>query len=284
MRRRLGHRFQSGVVHFLDHFRVGQHSRDFLADAIADRRVDLRRRQQAEPGFDVHLFELGGFRQARHARQAGPARVGRDTVGLHLAVTNERLRQRHRQHGEIDLVAGQFGQHLRARLVGYVQHVDLGVQFHQFHADVHRGADAIRAIAELAGLALGELHQIADGGGGHGWLADQHKRGDADRCDRHELLERVVFHGVRRHLRRHGDRAGDGEQQGVAVRLGADCAQGADGAGRAWHVFDHHRLLQAVGQLRQHDARRHVDTTAGGERDDDRDRSGWIGALRDTGI
>jgi hypothetical protein len=143
--------------------------------------------------------------------------------------------------------------------------------------DVHRRTGAGAGVAEgLARLGGGDhlgnrLH--ADAGVGH-----QHQRLGGGLDDRLEAVQHVVAGrcGQAHHHRRGGERVRR-EQQRVAVGRRAADEGVADGAAGARLVVDHHRLVQALGQLVGEQARDGVGVAAGRVADHDGDRLGRIG-------
>ena len=73
-------------------------------------------------------------------------------------------------------------------------------------------------------------------------------------------------------LARHRMRAGVGEAERIAVRLGARDLLGADAAAAADAVLDDQLLTQALTELLRDQAGDGVRAAAGGERDDEADR------------
>ena len=107
-------------------------------------------------------------------------------------------------------------------------------------------------------------------------IHDQHGRHADGGGDAGEIL-RIVDR--RRRKRRQDDVGRRYRQQRVAVRRGLGDRLGRDGAARARAVFNHHRLLQGVGEPLADDAGRQIDGAARGEPGDHADRP--VGIFRD---
>jgi hypothetical protein len=172
---------------------------------------------------------------------------------------------------ELHLPCQQVAQGRGRALVRHVHGVQLAGAFEHLGSDMRRAAVAGRAVAELARMLahIGDervqrlrrhrrMHQ----------QVDPHKR---HRCDRGQVLERVVWHllveeGV------DGHRAARGQQEGIAIgrRLGHGIA--ANDAVGARAVVDHHRTLQRLGQTGRDAARQRIRGPAGREVDDQPDR------------
>ena len=90
---------------------------------------------------------------------------------------------------------------------------------------------------------------------------------------RHEVLLRIV--GQRLVGGRRDGNLGDRRnQQGVAVRVGADDGQGSKGAAGAGAVLDHHRLVEELGHALAEQPGNEIGATAGRIGDDELDRLG----------
>ncbi len=270
------HGLEARVGQPADHLRIGQHGVHLRRDAQGDRRGRARGQQQALPGLDVQRPEFRRLGQARHLGQRGGAPPGRHAIGLHLALADEGLGQRHGQHRQVDLPARQFGQHLRAGLVGNVGDVEPCLLLDRLGGDVQAGADAVRAEVEPAGLAADEADQFCRVRCQTG-PADQHEGRGCHRYDRLQFLESVVGEACRRHQRRDRDRAGHPEQQGVAIGPGPDHPLDGDGARGPHRVLDDHGLLQPLGQPGHQQPGGHVHAAAGRERHDRDDGLGGPG-------
>ena len=140
---------------------------------------------------------------------------------------------------------------------------------------VRRGADARRAVGELAGLLLRERDELGERLRRHRRIDDQDVgRGRGER-DRREILDRVVGHllvehGIeRQRARRH--------QEGVAVGRGARDALDADHVAGAGAVLDEELLLERLGEMLGHDARDDVGAAGGRGGHDDAHGAGGPG-------
>jgi hypothetical protein len=111
----------------------------------------------------------------------------------------------------------------------------------------------------------------------HGDRLDGHQR------DRNEIALHVELHLGYEVQRDHRVR---GEQQRVAIGRGARHLAGADGAGGAGPVLDHHLLAKAAGEPLGHRARREIRRAARRIRHDEAHRplgpplGSWLGLRR----
>ena len=138
---------------------------------------------------------------------------------------------------------------------------------------VLRRAVAVGAVVQLAGLRLGQRHQLGHVLGRRAGVDHQHVGHQRDRGDRREVLLEVVGQLL-------VDAGGDGvvhraHQQRVAVGLGLGHVVGAQRGAGAGLALDDHGLAEALRQLLGQRARQHVGGAAGREGHDQADRLGW---------
>ncbi len=140
-------------------------------------------------------------------------------------------------------------------------------------------AGARRGVVQLARLRLHQRDEILERIRLDAGMHHQQVGRGCDQRHRHEILDRVVLDaGVRR--RRDHVGAGGAHGERVAVGRGAGRDLGADRAAGAAAVVDDHLLAEALGELLPDQARDDVGRAARRERDDQADRLGRIGALR----
>ena len=109
--------------------------------------------------------------------------------------------------------------------------------------------------------------------GGKSRRCDQDLRPPRKLDHRHEVLLRIV--GQRLVGGRRDGNLGDRrDQQGVAVRVGADDGQGSKGAAGAGAVLDHDRLVEELGHALAEQPGNEIGATAGRIGDDELDRLG----------
>ena len=167
------------------------------------------------------------------------------------------------------MAAQQVGDRLSAAAVGDVLE-QIGIigqpQAQSRQTNVVGGACAGGADGDGAGIGLGLLHQLIEGGDA-GILADADEgRRRGDLADGGEALI-GVGHVVQPRGQRTG--AARGEDQGVAVVLGGGQQLHTDGAGSARLVVNHDGDAQTLGQLVGHRAAHQVASAAGGVGADD---------------
>ena len=181
--------------------------------------------------------------------------------------------------GHLDLAADQVLHHGRLALVGHVHHVGVLRQAHVRAGQVRVGADAVRAVRHLALVGGHVLEQFRPGLGRHAGVDHQHQRRHGDAVDHGQVLLRVVRQLGVEELVGH-QRVGQAQHDGVAIGRRLGHRVGADDAGRARLVVDHHRLTQLRRQLLPDHARHHVGGATGLEGHDHLDRLGRIVDLR----
>ena len=108
-------------------------------------------------------------------------------TGLDLAHGARQVVEHRRQ-----LAAEQVGKGGRIPLVWDVHEVDTAHQLEELHAELRRGADAGRAIVELALRGLRERDELRDAAHLQGRIDDQHVRRGADHRKRGEVAHRIV--------------------------------------------------------------------------------------------
>ncbi|MCY1223816.1 hypothetical protein D9M72_359560 [compost metagenome] len=162
----------------------------------------------------------------------------------------------------------------RAALVRDVDHVEAGHALEQFAGKMRCTARAARCERQLAGMRLAVGDQLLDRLRRDRRRHHQHQRHHMRQCHRLEALDGVV-----RQLAHHAGidgMAARHQRQRVTVRGGLCHQVGADDAGGAAAVVDHHRLAPGFGQLLADQARGKVDGAAGGSGHDDGDGLGGI--------
>ena len=132
-------------------------------------------------------------------------------------------------------------------------------------------AGAGRAEIDLAGLRLGERHQLLDVRHRHVGRGDEQLRHLGDQRDQGEVFERIVEDLVLQAVA-DGDRAGAGDRDGVAVGLGLRDEIGAERAAGAGPVVDDHELAEEVLHLLPDHPADDVVRPAGRERHHEADR------------
>lgn len=138
-----------------------------------------------------------------------------------------------------------------------------------------RGADADRAVVQLARMTLGIIDQLGQGFWRQLRIDHDHIGHGREQPDRREILQRIVGQLLVERLVR-GQRAGGAHQQGVAVRGGVRGRRGADIAAGAGAVVDHEGLSERGRHAVEQDARDHVAGAAAGKRHEHLDRAGGI--------
>ena len=156
-----------------------------------------------------------------------------------------------------------------------------GAQLQQLAGQVRLGADAGRGVVVLVRLGLGLGDQVGDRGDAGVRLHEQHVRRVHQLRDRREVLDRIVGQ-VLEQAGIHRDR-GRGEQQRMAVRIGARHQRHAGVAAAAGAIVDDHALAERLRQRLGQDARDDVGRPAGRERHDQRDGAGRIVRLGGRG-
>ena len=149
----------------------------------------------------------------------------------------------HHLHG----VGQQIVERVGAAAIGHVQDVDAGPILEHLDAQVGGGAEARRAVGELAGVRLGVVDHLLEGLGADGGMDDEPADEVADARHRHEALDGVV--GRLAQVRQDVERRVGRQQEGVAVgrRLGGGL--GADHAAGTAAVLDDELLAEGLAQL-----------------------------------
>ncbi len=257
-------------------FELGFHRR--IIGDVADRGRQLvdhrlrraRRRQHRRPRPGLRILDAG-LVDGRHVRQGGRARGAGHRQRAQLAGVDVGNGLQHRREQHVDAAGHQVGHGGAAALVGHVHQVDPGGLLEDFARQVGRAAGARTGVGVLAGLRARQRHQfrhvLGRQAGGH----HQHERQVREQRHRREGLGRVGMQLVDPGI--DGQHAGVGEQQRVAVGIGARHQIGGDLAAGARTVVHHHRGGQLVAQRGRQQARRDVGAAAGGERHDQVDRA-----------
>ena len=170
-------------------------------------------------------------------------------------------------------------------LVGDVPDLDRGHAREQLSRQMGDAAGAAGAERQRSGILLRKRDQLLDRSRRDRWMNDDTERRDADEAHRREILAGIVA-DVRDHARSDGQRRGIGLSQQVAVRGAFRDLTHRDRTDRTGPVLHDDLLAQCLAHLFCDDARHDVCSAAGGERHDQRDRTGRIGLRRrgfDTG-
>ena len=137
------------------------------AHHLAVERLDhgrRRSRRRQEPVGDEQVVEAGVAQllEGRHVgRRGGAARAG-DRERDHLAGVHHAARIADGVEGELQGAGGGRQHLLGGRLIGHVHGLDAGALDHQLGHQVAAGADAGRAVVELAGPRLGVGDQLRE--------------------------------------------------------------------------------------------------------------------------
>ena len=272
--RRRGRDLDRDVGHALLH--LGQEQR--AADLAVEPRDDLlrhgRRTERAVP--HRHLVARHGLGDGRHIGQQRRAlRLG-DAEQLEPAGLDVLEALRAGGEEQLHLSADRVGDRRRAAAIRHVQHLDAGHALEQRGAQMIGRAGPGRRIGDLAGIGLGVGDELRDRVRRHRRVHHHGVGHVGEQRDRREILHAVERHGGEQSVV-HGVHAHGVEQDGVAVRRRARDRAGADIAGRAGAVLDHHRLAHRLVQMRGDDARQNVGRAARRPRHQQRDRAGGIG-------
>ena len=129
-----------------------------------------------------------------------------------------------------------------------MDHVDAGHLLEHLAGQMRGAAGAGRSEIELARILLGVSHELRDRLRRHGRVNFHQDRQIGDHRQHPEILHRIVWQLLVELRVEHEDR-GRGEEQRVAVGLGARHHFSADRALRAGLVLDHDRLLEIAGKI-----------------------------------
>ena len=140
-------------------------------------------------------------------------------------------------------------------------------------------APAVPAVA-LSGFAFSQAISSRRSLGGRSFLPTIELRAVGHERDRLEIVQHVVLQRVHRPVE--DMRAGDADDQRVAVGRSARDPADADAAARAADVLDHERLAERCSHALHQEPRQRVHRPARGKRHDQRDRTRRIG-LREAG-
>ncbi len=141
---------------------------------------------------------------------------------------------------------------------------------------MRRAADAGRRIAELAGPFLDVFDQLRDRVDRQRRIDHQDERRLHIERDRHEILQRIVRHGLEQCRADRHHRAGRNDH-GVAVGGRGLQRRDTGEAGAARLVLDHDRLAERLRELLGIKPHGDIEAGAGREQRHDIDRSGWEG-------
>ena len=173
--------------------------------------------------------------------------------------------------GEFDVASDQVDRILRRALVRNVVEFDAGLKRKQFGGEMTDGADAGRAVVDLAGLGLGQRDEFLDVARGQARVQADATGAARNQHDGDQVAQRVVRHGVA-HAGCDGQRPGIAGEQGVAVGGAFDHGFGAGYAAGARPVVDDELLAEGSGELLRRPARLVVGGAGGHERHDDAHR------------
>lgn len=178
-------------------------------------------------------------------------------------------------------------QAFKAAFAGRMGGIGGSLQFTAAHAEAvkheplaRRGARAERRVAQLAGLRLGQRHQLGHAVRGQRRVGDQHQRRTADHADRLEAPQRLVRQlRLQRRVDREGGVRADQQRVAVGLRLGHG-ARADHRAGPGLVVHDD-GLPEARREALGHDAGHGVGGAAGRVRHDE--RHGLLGVAGGVG-
>ena len=196
-----------------------------------------------------------------------------------MACTRLRKRRSHVAEVERDVARRNVAHCQPAALVGDMADIGAGAQLEQLGREMLGAAVARRGIEQLAGLRLGQCHQVGDRLGRMRRRDHQQLRHRGQQRDRGEVLRRPERHlGLDQRI----DRMGEGaQQQGAAVGRGLGHNLVADHAGGAGLVLDDDGGAQCLLQGILDEPRRRVGAAARRIGHDDPDLPGkTLGANR----
>ena len=228
------------------------------------------RRDIGDPERHVVILDAG-LHHGRHVRQRRDALGAGRRQRPQLAVAD--VLQRRADGGELHVEAAgdDVDRGLRRALVGNVGQLDAGVAGEQRGGEMREARKARRAVVQLAGLGLGERHQLGDAFRRDAGIEHQHIGRGADHRDRLEVVDRVVGQlGAER--RRHAMRARGDQADRVAVRRGLGDDIDAEIAAGAGAVLDDELLAELGREFLRHQAADDVGGGAGRERHHDAHR------------
>ena len=157
-------------------------------------------------------------------------------------------------------------------LVRDVHHVDASHGLEPLHRNLVRSAIADGGEVELAGVGLGQRHQVAHCLHVERRPSHQHERQCHELRDGLEVLECVKGQLGKKHRVKGGVQA-----DGVAIRCRLGQQVGAQYGAGAWLVVDHHRLPQALRHARRDHARHYVRAPTRWVGNDEADGLGRVG-------
>ena len=158
-----------------------------------------------------------------------------------------------------------------------MHHVHLSFDVDHLTGQLKRCADAGAGEVVFAGVLPQQRHQFRDVSRGQFLLASEHERRVADKADRQEILQAVIFDDGGLHELGDCHRALDREKQGVAIRLCASRSLRSGDSAGAGYVLDHEGLAETLAELGGHHTRDNIYATPCGIRDNDRHRPRWPG-------
>ncbi|MNN31228.1 hypothetical protein D3C81_1449080 [compost metagenome] len=155
--------------------------------------------------------------------------------------------------------------------------LDAGLQVQQLARQMRAAAVARRGEIEFARMGPGVADQLLQRAGLDGRIHHQHVWRRREHGHRHEVARLIAEFREQDGI--HGQVAGWGQPQRVAVRRGAGHGLHADIAGSAGLVVHHDGFAPLLAQLLADEARQRVRHAAGGEWHDDPHRLGGIGRM-----
>ncbi len=196
------------------------------AQAVVERGVELANdvggcpggRNDAEPEIGLQLRKAG-LGRGRHVGQPLAACRRGDGERAQLAGLDLRDHDGRGVGEHLDLAGQQVGDRRIGAAIGHVHDVDAGLELEHLGEQMRRGAVALRAEHDLAGIGLGIGDKLGERLHRHRWRDAHHQRRDDEQADRREDLERIVVDAPE-HGRADRQRTWRREQDGVAVGLG----------------------------------------------------------------
>ncbi len=205
------------------------------------------------------------FRHGGDIGKHGIARVAHDRERSDRAFAHLLQRRRNRADRQVDAALNEVERRLRRTAVRHVHDVDVGAALEQLAGKVRERAGAGRGVAELAGLRLGEAHELGECLHRQLPRRHEHERRAADHADRREIPERVERQPRGQRLAR-GMGGGVGKPERVSVRRRLGDHIGADDRAAADAVVHHDLLAEPVPHFGRDDAGDGVGAAAGAER------------------
>ena len=194
--------------------------------------------------------------------------------GHHLATADVRQTAGEDEHAELQVVADQVGGQRGHTAVGDVGHENARLFLDHFTGQVQRGAHAGAAVAEAAGIGLGQLDELFGVFHPHPGGSHQHQRLRGDQADGCEVLPAVFDGGRHQPVDRHF--VVGAHQQGIAIGCGVEHLLGANRTTGPPHILDHNGGVQAFGQRGRHHPPGQVGAAPWGVTHHDSDRLGGV--------